>query len=52
MHYTKESRIATLDDVKEFFGHLVNERRVAFHPDERFEDYAVCSTLTLATIKN
>ena len=39
MQYTKESRIATLDDVKEFFGHLVNERRVAFHPDERFEDY-------------
>ena len=28
MLYTKESRITTIDDAKEFFGHLVNERRL------------------------
>jgi phenylalanine-4-hydroxylase len=39
MPYTKESRITTIDDVKEFFAHLVNERRLVFHPDDRFEDY-------------
>jgi hypothetical protein len=39
MQYTKASRIETIDDVKKFFGHLVNERRVTFHPDDNFEDY-------------
>lgn len=39
MQYNKESRIATIDDVKVFFGHLVDERGVEFHPDDRFEDY-------------
>ncbi len=39
MQYNKESRIATIDDVKEFFRHLVDERRVEIHPDDRFEDY-------------
>ena len=39
MQYNKDSRIVTLDDVKRFFAHLVNERRVNFHPDDRFEVY-------------
>ena len=39
MQYTKESVIETIDDVKEFFNHLVNERQVVFHPDDPFEDY-------------
>ena len=39
MQYTKESVIVTIDDVKEFFNQLVNERQVAFHPDDPFEDY-------------
>ena len=36
---TKESKIVTVADVKEFFNHLVNERQVVFHPDDPFEDY-------------
>lgn len=39
MQYTKDSRIATIDDVKEFFSHLVRDCQIAFHPDERFENY-------------
>lgn len=39
MKYNDDSRIATVDDVKEFFIHLVNDRMVNFHPDDRFEDY-------------
>ena len=39
MQYNRESKIATVDDVKEFFHYLVFERRVEFHPDDRFEDY-------------
>ena len=39
MRYTKESTIATVNDMKEFFRYLVNERQVVFHPDDPFEDY-------------
>lgn len=39
MQYNKESKIATVDDVKEFFQHLINDRKLNFHPDDRFEDY-------------
>ena len=39
MQYTNESVIVTIDDVKEFFNHLVNERQVVFHPDDSFEEY-------------
>jgi hypothetical protein len=39
MQYTKESKIVAVADVKEFFSHLVDERQVAFHPDDRFKDY-------------
>jgi predicted glycosyltransferase involved in capsule biosynthesis len=39
MQCTKESKIVNVADAKEFFSHLVYERQVAFHPDDRFEDY-------------
>ena len=39
MQYNKETRITSVDDVKDFFHHLVNERKVNFHPDDRFADY-------------
>lgn len=42
MEYNNVSRIATTDDVKDFFNHLVNERRVNFHPNDRFEDHVSC----------
>ena len=42
MQYNSESKIATIDDVEEFFNHLVSERNLNFHPDDRFEDYVSC----------
>ena len=42
MQYNKETRITSVDDVKEFFHHLVSERNLNFHPDDRFEDYVSC----------
>ena len=39
MQCTKESKIVNVADAKEFFSHLVYERQVAVHPDDRFEDY-------------
>ena len=42
MQYNSESKIATIDDVKEFFHHLVSERNLNFHPDDSFEDYVSC----------
>ena len=42
MKYNNDSKITTVGDVKEFFRHLVNDRKVNFHPDDRFEDYVSC----------
>ena len=42
MQYNKETRITSVDDVKAFFHHLVNERNLNLHPDDRFEDYVSC----------
>ena len=42
MQYNKETRITSVDDVKAFFHHLVSERNLNFHPDDRFEDYVSC----------
>ncbi len=39
MLYNKDTRITSFDDVRDFFHHLVNERKVNFHLDDRFEDY-------------
>ncbi len=42
MKYNNDSKIATIDDVKEFFHHLVCECNLNFHPNDRFEDYVSC----------
>ena len=51
MTYTDESHIRTVEDVQAFFHHLVDERKVSFHPDNMFEDYVSCeggvNTITL-----
>ena len=39
MAYTSESHIKSVDDVKAFFHHFVNERKLNFHPDDDFADY-------------
>lgn len=39
MTYNNESHIKSIEDVKTFFHHLVNERKVNFHPDDDFADY-------------
>lgn len=39
MKYTEKSKISTVDDVKAFFNYLIYECRIAFHPDDNFEDY-------------
>ena len=39
MAYTAKSHIKSVDDVKAFFHHLVNERKLNFHPDDDFADY-------------
>lgn len=42
MTYNNESHIRSVEDVKAFFHHLVDERKVNFHPDDMFEDYVPC----------
>lgn len=42
MTYNNESHIKSVEDVKVFFHHLVDERKVNFHPDDMFEDYVSC----------
>lgn len=39
MTYDKNSHIKSVEDVKTFFHHLVDERKVNFHPDDDFADY-------------
>lgn len=39
MTYNNESHIRAVEDVKAFFHHLVEERKVNFHPDDDFADY-------------
>lgn len=39
MNYSNKSHINTEADVKAFFHHLVDERKVNFHPDDDFADY-------------
>ena len=39
MMYDKNSHILSVEDVKVFFHHLVDERKVNFHPDDDFADY-------------
>lgn len=44
MEYNKESHIATVKDVEVFFNHLLEERKVSFHPDDDFADYVNMET--------
>lgn len=39
MKYTAASHINSVKDVEVFFHHLVDERKVNFHPDDDFADY-------------
>ena len=39
MTYNIDSHIKSVEDVKAFFHHLVDERKVNFHPDDNFADY-------------
>ena len=39
MIYTTASHITSVKDVEVFFHHLVEERKVNFHPDDDFADY-------------
>lgn len=39
MTYNNESHIKSVEDVKAFFHHLVDERKLNFHPDDDFADY-------------
>ena len=38
MIYGKENHILSTKDVETFFHHLVNERKVNFHPNDMFKD--------------
>ena len=42
MTYNANSHIRSVEDVKVFFHHIVDERKVNFHPDEMFENYVSC----------
>ena len=42
MQYNINSQITTINDVEAFFQHLVTERSLSFHPDDRFEFYISC----------
>lgn len=39
MTYDRDSHIKSVEDVKTFFHHLVDERKLNFHPDDDFVDY-------------
>jgi hypothetical protein len=39
MHYNPNSHIQSVDDVRLFFHHLIDERKLNFHPDEDFANY-------------
>ena len=39
MAYNKDSHIKSVEGVKAFFHHLVDERKQNFHPDDDVEDY-------------
>ena len=39
MDYNVDSHILSVDDVKLFFHHLIDERKVNFHPDDDFANY-------------
>jgi hypothetical protein len=53
MTYNNDSHIRSVEDVKAFFHHLVDERKVSFHPDNMFEDYVSCELVrAMALVEN
>lgn len=38
-YYTESDHINTTEDVKQFFQHIVQDRKINFHPDDAFEMY-------------
>ena len=38
--YTQESHITSVEEVKDFFSHIVYDLDINFHPDDVFKDYA------------
>ena len=42
--YTQSSHITTVEEVKSFFDHIVNELGINFHPDDDFKDYVCYET--------
>ena len=37
--YTRDSHITTVEEVKDFFRHIVFDLDINFHPDDDFKDY-------------
>ena len=42
--YTEESHITTVEEIKDFFHHIVYDLGINFHPDEDFKDYVSYET--------
>lgn len=43
-HYTETDHISTTEEVKQFFHHIVQDRKINFHPDDAFEMYVSIET--------
>ena len=42
--YTEESHITTVEEIKDFFHHIVYDLGINFHPDDDFKDYVSYET--------
>ena len=42
--YTQDSHITTVEEVENFFNHIVNELGINFHPDDDFKNYICYET--------
>ena len=42
--YTVNTHINTVEEIEDFFHHIVCTLKVNFHPDDRFEDYIKMDT--------
>ena len=42
--YTQESHITNVEEVKNFFIHIVYDLDINFHPDDNFKDYVSYET--------
>lgn len=39
MKYNKDSHIRSVEDIKGLFHHLLEDRKLSYHPDDDFKDY-------------